>query len=282
MGRLEGKVAIITGGARGQGRSHALKLASEGADIVALDVDADIASLEYALGTDEQLKETVKGVEELDRRALGLVADVRSQEQMDGVVAKALDEFGKVDILVVNHGIWGLRPFWELSETEWQDMVDVNLTGVFHAVKAVTPHMIEREDGAIVITGSVNAIEPAVDYAHYCATKAGAEMFSRNVALELGRFGIRCNMVCPSATDTDIIKWQGALDRFVAPGATVDDLRDGMKHFTGLKGRRLMRPEAMSDAVAFLVSDDARDITGITLPVDGGHLIQTGHNHNPG
>lgn len=282
MGQLDGKVAIVTGGARGQGRSHALTLAREGADIVVTDIGVDIGSLEYRLGTEEQMNETVAGVEELDRRALGIVADVRSQEQMDGVVATAIDEFGKVDILVVNHGIWGLGPFWELTETAWQDMVDVNLTGVFHSVKAVAPHMIANEDGAIVITGSVNAIEPAVDYAHYCSTKAGAEMFARNAALELGRYGVRCNMVCPSVTDTDIIKWQGSLDRFVFPGATVDDMRDAMKHFTGLKGRRFMPPQAISDAVLFLVSDAARNITGVTLPVDGGHLLLTGHNHTPG
>jgi len=282
MGKLDGKVAIITGAARGQGRSHALTLAREGAEIVAVDIAHDMKTLQYSLGTPEELRETVAGVEALDRRALGIEADVRSQEAMDDVVERAIAEFGKVDILVANHGVWGLTPFWEITDDHWNEMIDTNLGGAWRITKAVTPHMIERQQGSIVMIGSVNALEPATDYAHYCAAKAGVEMLARNVALELGRFGVRCNCVCPSATDTPIIKWQGALDRFVSEGASVEDLNDAMRYFTGLKGRRLLNPQSMSNAVLFLVSDDAADITGVTLPVDGGHMVLTGHNHNPG
>ena len=162
MDRLKDKVAFITGGARGQGRAIAQKFASEGADIVLADICADIPSVGYHFGTVEDLRETQASVEALDRRCIAEVADVRDQAAMDAVVAKAIETFGKIDITIAQAGIADYKPLWEISEQEWQDCIDVNLTGAWHALKAVAPHHIERQSGAIVFTSSVKGIEGGV------------------------------------------------------------------------------------------------------------------------
>lgn len=149
MARLEGKVALITGAARGQGRAHALTLAREGAEIVALDISDDIESVPYELAGANDLEQTIAGVEDQDRRGVAIQADVRSQEQLDQAVERGISEFGKIDILVANAGISSVAPFWEIGEQMWQDMIDINLNGVWRSAKAVAPHMIERRQGAL-------------------------------------------------------------------------------------------------------------------------------------
>ncbi|MFD9668569.1 mycofactocin-coupled SDR family oxidoreductase [Rhodococcus sp. NPDC059968] len=282
MGKLDGKVALITGAGRGQGRSHALTLAREGASIIAVDVPGTIESVEYEMSSSEDLAQTVKGVEELDRRILAVEADARSQESLDSAVAAGLAEFGQIDILVANHGVLSIDPFWEMSEERWTDVLDINLSGMWRVTKAVTPHMIERGRGAICMTGSINAIETGPGYTHYNVSKAGVLMLMKNVALELGGYGIRCNAICPGATNTRIANWQGLYDRLIFPGATGQDLWDSSKNWTGLKDRRLLDPQSQSNGVLFLVSDDAADITGVALPIDAGHLILPGYNGTPG
>jgi NAD(P)-dependent dehydrogenase (short-subunit alcohol dehydrogenase family) len=149
MGLLDGKVALITGGARGQGRAHATTCAREGADVIVVDIADQIGTVDYKLAREEDLAETVRQVEALDRRALSVVADVRSQQQMDEAVTRGIAEFGQIDILIANAGIWTQGSFWELSDEQWHDMVDVNLTGVWRSAKAVAPHMIERQTGSM-------------------------------------------------------------------------------------------------------------------------------------
>ncbi|MDI3340452.1 MAG: SDR family NAD(P)-dependent oxidoreductase, partial [Sphaerobacter sp.] len=144
MGKLDGKVAVITGGARGQGRSHALTLAREGADIVVCDIAAQIDTVPYPMATEAQLQETVRLVEDLDRRCVAVRADVRDLGQMEAVAERAMSEFGRIDILLANAGIFSFGAVVEMSAQTWQDMIDTNLTGVFNAMRAVLPHMIQQ------------------------------------------------------------------------------------------------------------------------------------------
>ncbi|MFZ2177042.1 MAG: mycofactocin-coupled SDR family oxidoreductase [Rhodococcus sp. (in: high G+C Gram-positive bacteria)] len=282
MGLLDGKVALITGGARGQGRAHALVSAREGADVILVDIADQIASVPYAMARQEDLAETVKQVEQLDRRALAITADVRSQEQLDAAVAQGIAEFGQIDILIANAGIWTMGPFWELSEESWNDMMDVNLTGVWKSAKAVAPHMIERQSGSIVITSSVNGLEPGVNYSHYVASKHGVIGLMKNIALELAPHGVRCNSINPGAILTPMTDHQGARDMFAGhEGGTQEELFEGGYHFHALKGHTFMPPEVIANTALYLNSELAASVTGVTIPVDAGHMLLTGYNHEP-
>ena len=159
MGMLDGKVALITGGARGQGRAHAVTCAREGADVIIADVVDQLPTVPYKLATKDDLDETVRLVRAYGRRVIAVQADVRSQEQLDAAVTAGMAELGKIDILIANAGIWTLGSFWELTDEQWDEMIGVNLTGAWKAAKAVAPHMIERRSGSIVIIASVNALE---------------------------------------------------------------------------------------------------------------------------
>lgn len=282
MGLLDGKVALITGGARGQGRAHALVSAREGADVVLVDIADQIGTVPYAMAREEDLAETVRQVEALDRRAISVVADVRSQQQVDGAVARGIAEFGHIDILIANAGIWTQGPFWELSEESWDDMIGVNLTGVWKSAKAVAPHMMERGSGSIVITSSVNGLEPGADYAHYVAAKHGVIGLMKNIALELAPHGVRCNSINPGAIKTPMTDHQGAWDMFAGhEGGTEADMMAGGYSFHALKGMTFLPPEVIANTALYLNSELAAAVTGVTIPVDAGHMILPGFNHAP-
>jgi SDR family mycofactocin-dependent oxidoreductase len=282
MGLLGGKVALITGGARGQGRAHAVESAREGADVIVVDIAGQIDTVGYPMGRAEDLAETVRHVEALGRRALAITADVRSQVQMDEAVARGIAEFGHIDILIANAGIWTLAPFWELSDQQWQDMIDVNLTGVWRSAKAVAPHMIERRAGSIVMISSVNGLEGGANFAHYSAAKHGVVGLMRTIALELGPHGVRCNSIHPGAIKTPMVTHQAAFDLMAGhPGGTEADQIEGGYHYGVLKGTSFLPPEAIARAAIFLNSDLASSITGITLPVEAGHLVLPGINPAP-
>ncbi|MGY1714743.1 mycofactocin-coupled SDR family oxidoreductase [Geodermatophilus nigrescens] len=282
MGMLDGKVALITGGARGQGRAHATTCAREGADVVLVDIADQLETVPYRMATQDDLAETVRQVEALDRRALAVTADVRSQEQLDGAVAQGLAEFGQIDILLANAGIWTQGAFWELSDQSWDEMIGVNLTGVWRSAKAVAPHMIERQTGSIVITSSVNGLEPGANYAHYVAAKFGVVGLMKNIALELAPHGIRCNSVHPGAIRTPMTDHQGAWDMFAGhEGGTEADLVEGGYGFHALKGTTFMDPQVIADTALYLNSDLAAKVTGVTIPVDAGHMVLPGVNTAP-
>jgi SDR family mycofactocin-dependent oxidoreductase len=203
MGRVEGKVALITGAARGQGRSHALRLAEEGADIIAVDVCGQLDTVPYAMATEADLEETAKQVEDRDRRILTRQADVRDLGQLQAAVADGVSEFGHLDIVCANAGIGSMGPAWELSEETWQDMIDVNLTGVWKTVKAVIPQMIEQgTGGSIVLTSSIFGVQAGANVAHYVAAKHGVTGLMRALAVELAPHRIRVNSVHPTTVDT--------------------------------------------------------------------------------
>jgi SDR family mycofactocin-dependent oxidoreductase len=282
MGLLDGKVALITGGARGQGRAHAVTSAREGADVILVDITDQIDTVPYQMARPDDLAETVRQIEALDRRALSVVADVRSQEQLDAAVAQGLAEFGKIDILIANAGIWTQAPFWELSEESWDDMIGTNLTGVWKSAKAVAPHMIERQTGSIVITSSVNGLEPGMNYAHYVSAKHGVIGLMKNIALELAPYGIRCNSINPGAIDTPMTNQPGAWDMFAGhPNGTREDMLEGGYHFGALKGMTFLSPQVIADTALYLNSDLASAVTGVTIPVDAGHMILPGVNSSP-
>lgn len=282
MGLLDGQVVFITGGARGQGRAHAIASAREGADVVLFDRAEDIDTVGYPLATADDLQQSVKEVEAIGRRALSFVGDVRSQTSLDEAVAGALSEFGKIDALIANAGIWATGQFWELTDEQWDDMVGTCLTGVWRSIKAVAPQLIERQQGSIVITASVDALEPGGVYAHYTAAKHGVVGLMKSVALELGPHGARCNAIAPGAVDTLMLNNQPGYDLISGhPGGSRDDLIEGGHRFNVLKQTHLLDPSNLADAAVYLNSAMASRVTGVVLPVDAGHMLLAGFNHAP-
>jgi SDR family mycofactocin-dependent oxidoreductase len=283
MASLEGKVALVTGAARGQGRAHALTLARHGADVVVVDVEPGaMSTIPYPMPAHEDLLDTAKQVEDLDRRALVARADVRDQAQLDEAVARALSEFGRLDILIANAGVLSHIPFWEITDAQWSEVVDTNLMGVWHSAKAVAPQMIKQGSGAIVMTASINGLEPGRNYAHYTAAKHGVIGLMKTVALELAPYGIRCNAVCPGVVDTGMVNWQGSYDMFAGhAGGTPEDLVRAGHSYHVLKGFGPLDPQVIADAALLLVSEGASAVTGVAMPVDAGHLLLTGVNPAP-
>ena len=283
MGLLQDRVALITGGARGMGRAHAVTCAREGAHVILFDVPGELEGVGYGTATTSDLKETVGLVEEHGRRAIAVEGDTRSQAALDGAVSAALDAFGRLDIAIANAGIWSRGPkFWELTEAQWDQMIAINLTGTWKTVKAVAPVMTERRSGSIVVTGSINGLEPGDHYTHYSTSKHGVLGLMKNMALELSPYGVRCNAICPGATDTPLANHQQAYDMFAGhEGGTVEEWSEGGYRYNALAGRSWLDPQTMADAALFLNSDLASAITGATVPVDAGHLLLPGFNHAP-
>jgi (+)-trans-carveol dehydrogenase len=272
MARLDGKVAFVTGAARGQGRSHALRLAEEGANIVALDLCEQIESVPYEMSNEEDLNETVRQVEDLDQRIVARKADVRDLAQVEAVVEEGISEFGRIDIVCANAGIFTLGPAHELSRSDWNDVIDTNLTGVWKTCRAVIPHMIERgEGGSIIITSSTAGIKGYANTAHYTASKHAVVGLARSMANELAPYMIRVNTVHPTSVDTPMIQNEMtyAMFRPDLEHPTRDDAREA---FQALNALPIPWVEArdISNAVLWLASDEARYVTGIMVPVDAG------------
>jgi len=184
--RVAGKVALITGAARGQGRSHAITLAREGADILAIDVAADIKNIPYGLATPEDMRQTVAKVKATGRRIVAVQGDVRKQADLDDLVGRGIAEFGKIDIVVANAGVWTVDDLWKITDDEWNTVLDVNVGGVWRTIKAVAPYMIERQQGSIILIAS-GAAKGGRRLAHYVASKAAVVGLMAATALELER-----------------------------------------------------------------------------------------------
>lgn len=282
MGLLEGKVALVTGAARGQGRAHAVTCAREGADVIVVDVARQLSTVLYPMATSDDLAETARQVEALGRKVISAEADVRDQAELDGCVVRGIDELGGIDILIANAGIWGFGPLWELSDEQWEEMIGVNLTGVWRSIKAVTPHMIERCSGSIVITASANSYEPGENYTHYTTAKYGLVGLTANTAVELAQYGIRCNAIGPGAVDTPMLQNQIAYDMFAGhEGGTEAELIQGGRYYHKLRGVALLDPQDIADTALYLNSHLASKVTGVTIPVEAGHLLIRGVNDNP-
>jgi SDR family mycofactocin-dependent oxidoreductase len=276
-GRVAGKVAFITGAARGQGRSHAIRLAQEGADIIAVDILEDVPGIPYAGATEADLAETVKQVESLDRRIVATKADVRDFAALKAAVDDGVAQLGGLDIVSANAGI-GTSPHksWEIDDDTWQTMIDINLTGVWHAAKAAIPHLIEGGNGgSIILTSSAAGLQAYENIAHYVSAKHGVVGLMRTLALELAPYSIRVNSIHPTQVDTPMIQNEATYKLFRPDleHPTREDFAPASQSVNALP-IPWVEPVDISNAVLFLASDEGRYITGVTLPVDAGTVIK--------
>jgi SDR family mycofactocin-dependent oxidoreductase len=273
MGRLDGKVAFITGAARGQGRSHAIRMAQEGADIIAVDIAQQIDTVPYAMATAEDLAETVRQVEAFDRRIVASEADVRDYDALSAAVEEGVAQLGRLDIVSANAGIFSSAVAEELSDTAWNDMIAVNLTGVWHTAKAAIPHLRAAGGGSMILTSSTAGIKGFPNFVHYVAAKHGVVGIMRTLALELAPDFIRVNSVHPTSVDTDMIQ-NDSLYALFAPDLPVEErTRETLSgRFQALNALPIpwVEPGDISNAVLWLASDESRYVTGVMLPVDAG------------
>jgi SDR family mycofactocin-dependent oxidoreductase len=266
---LEGKVALITGAARGQGRAHAVRLGSEGADIIAVDICAPIASVPYPLATADDLAATVKLVEDTGARIVAKEADVRDRAVLSAAVQAGVVELGRLDIVVANAGIAPMRS----GDDGWRDVIDVNLTGVYNTIKAAIPAMVKQgEGGSIVLISSAAGLagvgSPDAGSVGYAAAKHGVVGLMRIYANLLAKQSIRVNSIHPTGVETPMID-NDFTRGWLAQMAAASDSPGSMGNALPVE---VLQPEDIANAVAWLVSDQARYITGITLPVDAGFL----------
>jgi SDR family mycofactocin-dependent oxidoreductase len=262
---VDGKVAFITGAARGQGRAHALRLAQEGADIIAIDVCAPVAPVPYPPATPEDLKETVRLVEETGRRIVAREVDVRDFAGVKAACDDGAAELGGLDVVVANAGINNWNCFWEMPEEQWQTLVDVNLTGVWHTLKAATPIIIEQgRGGSIILTSSVAGLKSLPGQAHYAAAKHGLVGLCEGAAVELGPFNIRVNTIHPWGVDTPMAETESMQQLFAR-------FPNWAASFAAILAEpQIASARDIADAVLWLASDESRIVTGAQIPLDMG------------
>jgi SDR family mycofactocin-dependent oxidoreductase len=275
---LEGRVALITGAARGQGRAHATRLAADGADIIAVDVCGPVSdTVTYPMPTSEDLGETVRAVEAAGRKALAREVDIRDLAALRQVVADGVEQFGRLDIVVANAGILSWGRIWEMSEEQWDTVIDVNLNGTWRTLRAAVPAMIEAGNGgSIVIVSSSAGLKATPGNAHYAASKHGLVALTNALALEAGEFGIRVNSIHPYSIDTPMVEKEAMMEIFskfptflhsFAPmpfKPVAHDGKPGLQEF--------MTPEEVSDVVAWLAGDGSSTISGSQIAVDRGTM----------
>jgi (+)-trans-carveol dehydrogenase len=277
-GRVEGKVAFITGAARGQGRSHAVRLAQEGADIIAIDICKPISrSSEIPASTPGDLAETAGLVKAQNRRIVTAEVDVRDYDALKAAVDSGVEQLGRLDIIVANAGIGnGGATLDKTSAHDWKDMIDVNLSGVWHTVKAGVPHLLSgSRGGSIILTSSVGGLKAYPHTGHYIAAKHGVVGLMRTFAVELGQHSIRVNSVHPTNVNTPMFMNEGTMKLFRPdlenPGP--DDLAVAAQ-FMHVLPVGWVEPVDISNAVLFLASEEARYVTGLTLTVDAGSMLK--------
>ena len=275
-GRVAGKVALISGAARGQGRSHAVRLAQEGADIIALDICANIPSVNYELATSSDLEETVRQVEGLDRRIVAVEVDVREAGAVDEAVAAGVAALGRLDVISAGAGVGVAGQTIDLDDQAWRDAIDVNLTGAWHVAKSGAKHIIAGQNGGVIVfTGSAVALKPVQNVGPYLASKHGLVGLTRSLALELASHRIRVNCIHPTSVDTAMIHNETTY-RLFRPGAETITRAEVSEIYRTLNVLDVDWIDAVdiSNALLFLASDEARYITGIELPVDAGFAIR--------
>ncbi len=278
MAQLEGKVAFITGAARGQGRAEAVRFAREGAGIIAIDIAAPIETSIAAPATPADLAETVRLVEAVGGTIYSAQADVRDYDKLKFVLDEGVAELGRLDIVVANAGLWSYGLAHELTELAWDTVIDVDLTGVWHTTKAAIPILKQQgTGGSIILTSSALGLKTSPNVAHYVAAKHGVVGLMRTLALELAPDNIRVNTVNPTSVNTDLIQNAQTYELFAPDLAPEDRTREVISaRFEATNALKLpwVEAEDVANAVLWLASDEARYVTGITLPVDAGTLLK--------
>lgn len=273
--RFEGKVVFITGVARGQGREHAVRFAAEGASIVGVDVCADLPSVPYPLATEEDLHETTRRIEEVGGASVLRVADVRDRDALRAVVAEGMDRFGRLDVVLANAGTYSPSPIQWMNEDNFDEVIAINLSGVYRTVRSTIRHLMEGEPGgSIIITSSTAGLKGFYGSTAYCAAKHGVVGFMRALSLEMAPMGIRVNCVHPTSVDTPMIH-NAVFPQLVAPEKGADaSWEDALAFLAPQQAMDVSVVEArdITNAIMWLASDEARYVTGISLPVDAGFL----------
>ena len=268
-GSLQGRVAFITGAARGQGRSHAVRLAREGADIIALDICAAAsASVTYTPASRDDLDETARLVEGEGRKILARQVDVRDDAALRELVADGMEQFGRLDIVVANAGVLSWGRVWELTDEQWDTVIGVNLTGTWRTLRATVPAMIEAGNGgSIVVVSSSAGIKATPGNGHYSASKHGLTALTNTLAIELGEFGIRVNSIHPYSVDTPMIEPEAMMEIFARHPSFVHSFPPMPVQPNGF-----MTADEVADVVAWLAGDGSGTLTGTQIPVDKGAL----------
>ena len=275
-GPLDGRVAFITGAARGQGRAHAVRLANDGADIIAIDICAPISdTITYPMPTSEDLAETVRAVEATGRKVLAREVDIRDLAAQKQVVADGIEQFGRLDILVANAGVLSWGRLFEMSEEQWDTVIDVNLNGTWRTIRAAVPAMIEAGNGgSIIIVSSSAGTKATPGNGHYSASKHGLVALTNALAIEAGEFGIRVNSIHPYSIDTPMVEKEAMMELFGKFPSFIHSFSPfpyrPVNH-TGKKGLQdFMTAEEVSDVVAWLAGDGSATISGSQIAVDRG------------
>lgn len=275
MTRLAGKVALITGAARGQGRSHALRLADEGADIIALDICRQIGTVPYPMADSDDLVTTADLVKSRGRRIFVTEVDVRDLTGLQDAVEAGVTEMGRLDIVVANAGTLNdTAPLWELSEEQFQDQIDVNLTGVWKTIKATVPTLLrQNEGGSVILISSISGLTVELNVGHYAASKHGVNGLMRTLSGELAPYGIRVNSINPTNVNTLMINNSRYNQLFAGgkPDATQEDALQALQAMHALPVP-FLDPVDVSNAVVYLASDDGRYITGTAQVLDAGAM----------
>lgn len=272
MGQLDGKVAFITGAARGQGRAHALALAAEGADVFGIDVCADVDTVPYPMGTEDELAQTQRLVRDLGRRCETRVVDIRDAAALGSAVTAMIETYGRVDICVANAAVCAFGKTWELSDDQWNTVVETNLTGTFKTLRAVVPQLIKQGAGGRIVAISSGAGRIGVpNLSHYVASKWGLTGLVKSLALEVAEYGITVNAICPATVDTPMVH-NDAFYGLFAPDVANPTREQVKDSYAAMNPMRVpwMDVSDIANAVLYLVSDGARYVNGTTLEVSAG------------
>lgn len=277
-GTLEGRVAFVTGAARGQGRAHAVRLASEGADIVAIDVCGPISdTITYPAATSEELAETASAVEATGRKVLAREVDIRDLPALQQVVADAVEQFGRLDVVVANAGVLNWGRMFEMSEEQWDSVIDVNLNGTWRTLRAAVPAMIEAGNGgSIIVVSSSAGLKATPGNSNYAASKHGLVAITNSLALEVGEFGIRVNSIHPYSIDTPMVEPEAMMEIFGKYPSYIHSFSPMPFHPVNHEGKKglneFMTAEEVSDVVAWLAGDSSATISGSQIAVDRGTM----------
>ena len=275
---LEGRVAFVTGAARGQGRAHAIRLANEGADIVAVDVCGPVSdTITYPAATSEELAETASAVEATGRKVLAREVDIRDLAAQQQLVSDTIEQFGRLDVVVANAGVLSWGRMFEMSEDQWDTVIDVNLNGTWRTLRATVPAMIEAGNGgSIIVVSSSAGLKATPGNSHYAASKHGLVAITNSLALEVGEYGIRVNSIHPYSIDTPMVEPDAMMEIFGKYPTYIHSFSPMPFHPVNHEGKKglqeFMTAEEVSDVVTWLASDASATISGSQIAVDRGTM----------